>query len=185
MIDRYFITLGAPTTAGGKVTSGSRFRTINGVPVALAGDTCWCPACFAEGVIVPDGPRLDETVDGRLLALHDDLCVCTCSPPPRLVAAQNVMCQSVDSEWYAGKVAAAAETAALANAAAMDAQEADRLPLVLLDPDTLEPLGTGAYRLDLPDGPLEDMLDDKGRTEPLAAAQRTGAVRWQVDDAVT
>ena len=43
MLDRYFITLGAPTTKGGKVTSGSRFRTIDAVPVAVIGDTCWCP----------------------------------------------------------------------------------------------------------------------------------------------
>ena len=185
MVDRYFITLGAPTTAGGKVTSGSRFRTINEVPLAVAGDTCWCPACFAEGVIVPDGPRLDETVDGRLVALHDDLCVCKCSPPPRLVAAQSFMCQSVDSDWYAGKVAAAAETAALANAAAMDADEADRLPLVLIDPDTLEPLETGAYRLDLAGERVEDTLDDNGRTSPLTAAQRLGVAIWHVDKAVT
>lgn len=99
MVDRYLITLGAPTTAGGKVASGSRFRTINGLPVAREGDICWCPACLSEGVIEPDGPRLDESVDGRLVALHDDLCRCKCSPPPRLVAAQSVVCQSIDSDW--------------------------------------------------------------------------------------
>lgn len=185
MLDRYFITLGAPTTAGGKVTSSSRFRTINGAPVAVAGDTCWCPACLSEGVIVPDGPRLDESIDGRLAALHDDLCVCKCSPPPRLVAAQTFMCQSIDGDWYAGKAAAAAETAALANAAAMDADEAAPLPLVLLDPDTHDPLESGAYRLDLPDGPLEDLLDGQGRTEPLGAAQRAGAITWHADKAGT
>jgi uncharacterized Zn-binding protein involved in type VI secretion len=171
MVDRYFITLGAPTSAGGKVTSGSRFRTINEVPVAVAGDTCWCPICLSEGVIVPDGPRLDETVDGRLVALQDDLCVCKCSPPPRLIAAQTFMCQSIDGDWYTGK------------AAALDADDADLLPLILLDPDTLQPLDTGSYRLDLAEGTVADLLDDKGRTEPLAPAQRTGAVTWQVDDA--
>lgn len=182
MIDRYFITLGAPTTAGGKVTSSSRFRTIDGMPVAVVGDTCWCPACLAEGVIAPDGPRLDETVDGRLLALHDDLCICKCNPPPRLIAAQHLACQSIDGDWYAQRAAAAAEAAALANAAALEADEADLLALVLLDPDTLAPLETGSYRLDLPDGPLVGQLDDQGRTDPLAAAQRAAAVTWQVDD---
>ena len=185
MIDRYFITLGAPTTAGGKVTSGSRFKTIDGLPAAVLGDTCWCPACLTEGVIVPDGPRLDESVDGRQAALHDDLCACRCSPPPRLVAAQRLACQSIDSDWYAGKLAAAAAAAALANAARLHADDADLLPLVLIDPDTLEPLDTGSYRLELPDGPLADLLDDKGWTDPLAAAQRTGAVTWHADEAVT
>ena len=183
MVDRYFITLGAATSAGGKVTSGSRFRTINEVPVAVAGDSCWCPVCLSEGVIVPDGTRLDETADGRLVALHDDLCVCKCSPPPRLVAAQTFMCQSIDGDWYAGKAAAATEAAARANAAGLDADDADLLPLILLDPDTLQPLDTGSYRLDLAQGTVADLLDDMGRTEPLAPAQRTGAVTWQVDDA--
>jgi len=181
MLDRYFITLGAPTTKGGKVTSGSRFRTIDAVPVALAGDTCWCPGCHAEGVIVPDGPRLDETVDGRLIALHDDLCVCKCHPAPRLVAVQTLVCQAVDSDWYAGKLAAAAATAARANAAALDPGDADLLPLVLVDPDTYEPLASGAYRLRLPGGPVEDTLE-RGRTNPLSAAERAGALAWHLDE---
>lgn len=184
MIDRYFITLGAPTTAGGKVTSGSRFRTIDGVPVAVAGDTCWCPACLSEGVVTPDGPRLDETIDGRLAALQDDLCVCKCDPPPRLVAAQTLVCQSVDGEWFAGRLAAAGESAALANAAALDADDADLLPLVLIDPDTHEALEAGAYRLELPEGPVEDTLDD-GRTSPLNAAQRAALLAWHLDDTAT
>lgn len=181
MIDRYFITLGAPTTTGGKVTSGSRFRTIDAVPVALAGDTCWCSGCHSEGVIVHDGPRLDETVDGRLVALQDDLCVCKCNPPPRLVAAQTLVCQSIDSDWYAGKLAAAAEKAARANAAGLDASDAETLPLVLVDPDTLEPLATRSYRLGLEGGPVVDTLD-QGRTNPLSAADRAGVHAWHVDD---
>jgi uncharacterized Zn-binding protein involved in type VI secretion len=185
MVDRYFITLGAPTTAGGKVASGSRFRTIGGVPVALIGDTCWCPACLSEGVIAPDGPRLDESVDGRQTALHDDLCLCKCSPPPRLIAAQTSTCQSIDSDWYAAKAAAAADMAARANAAAIDADEAEVLALVLIDPDTLEPLKSGSYRLDLPGARLEDTLDDKGATGPLSAAQRRGVLTWHADEAVT
>jgi len=181
MIDRYFITLGAATTAGGKVTSGNRFRTIGELPVALEGDTCWCPACLSEGVIVPDGPRLDETVDGRQLALHDDLCACKCSPPPRLVAAQTFMCQSIDSDWYADKHAAATAAAARANADALDADAAAMLPLVLIDPDTLAPLASGAYRLDLKEGRVEDTLDDKGNTRPLTDAERAGVLAWHLD----
>ena len=184
MLDRYFITLGAPTTTGGKVTSGSRFRTIDTLPVAVIGDTCWCPGCRSEGVIVPDGPRLDETVDGRLIALQDDLCACRCTPPPRLVAVQTLVCQSIDGDWYAGKRAAALDTAARANAAALAAGDADTLPLVLVDPDTLEPLASGAYRLGLADGAVVETLD-QGRTTPLSAAQRAGLLAWHLDEAVT
>ena len=182
MLDRYFITLGAATTGGGKVTSGSRFRTVGAAPIAVAGDTCWCPACRSEGVIVPDGPRLEELVDGRLPALQGDLCACKCMPPPRLVATQNVMCQSVDGDWYAAKLAAAAAAAAHANAAGLTASDADTLPLVLVDPDTFEPIETGSYRLQLPDGLVVDTLD-QGSTRPLSAAERAGALAWRLDDA--
>ena len=103
MLDRYFITLGAATTAGGKVTSASHVKTINGVPVALEGDRCWCAACLSEGVIKADGPRLSTTVGGRETALGDDLCICRCSPPPRLVPSQHFMCQRIDSDWDAGR----------------------------------------------------------------------------------
>jgi uncharacterized Zn-binding protein involved in type VI secretion len=177
MIDRYFITLGAPTTAGGKVTSASRFETINGAPVAVEGDTCWCPTCLSEGVIRPDGPRLSESIDGRQVALHDDLCICKCKPSPRLVAAQNFMCQSIDSDWYAGQEAAAAQAAAQANAADLDPPEQEQLPLVLIDPDTLEAIADLPYQLDLESA--QGTLDHKGWTEPLSEAERASGVTVQ------
>ena len=177
MIDRYFITLGAPTTAGGKVTSSSRFETINGAPLAVEGDTCWCPKCLSEGVIRPDGPRLLESIDGRQAALHDDLCICQCKPPPRLVAAQRFMCQSIDSDWYAGQEAAAAQAAAQANAADLDVPELEELPLVLIDPGTLEAITELPYRLDL--ASAQGTLDHKGWTEPLSEAERAAGVAVQ------
>lgn len=67
MLNRYYITLGAKTTAGGEVTSANQFDTINGVPAALERDTCWCPKCNSEGVIMPDGPRISDTFNGRRL----------------------------------------------------------------------------------------------------------------------
>jgi hypothetical protein len=45
------------------------------------------------GVIQPDGPRLGERCNGKQVALHDDLCLCKCDPPPRLVANQALACQ--------------------------------------------------------------------------------------------
>jgi uncharacterized Zn-binding protein involved in type VI secretion len=92
---RYLITLGAPTTAGGKVTSAHHFRKIDGVQVAVEGDKVWCPQCNSEGVIKPDGPRLTELVNGKQVALQDDLCICKCSPPPRLTATQTSVSQSI------------------------------------------------------------------------------------------
>jgi hypothetical protein len=55
----------------------------------------WCPQCNSEGIIKPDGPRLTDLFYGKQVALHDDLCVCNCIPPPRLVATQTVVCQTI------------------------------------------------------------------------------------------
>lgn len=93
MLKRYLVTLGAATTNGGEVISASDFRRVGGVPVALEDDQVRCPTCHSVGVIKPDGPRVSERVRGRQVALHDDLCVCHCSPPPRLVATQTLVCQ--------------------------------------------------------------------------------------------
>jgi uncharacterized Zn-binding protein involved in type VI secretion len=101
MLTRYLITIGATTTAGGTVTSGSALNTIDEVGVALEGDTVWCPACQSEGVIALDGPRLPCTFDGREEALDDDLCMCKCSPPPRLVATQRFESQDIATDWHA------------------------------------------------------------------------------------
>ncbi|MFC5463018.1 PAAR domain-containing protein [Massilia niabensis] len=111
MLKRYLITVGATTTAGGKVTSGCAFMSIGDAPVALEGDTLWCPACLSEGVIALDGPRLSSTFEGREEALGDDLCMCKCSPPPRLVAAQGFEWQEIDSDWHAEQSAATASAA--------------------------------------------------------------------------
>jgi uncharacterized Zn-binding protein involved in type VI secretion len=95
MQKRYLITLGAPTSSGGKVTTATSGRLIAGVPVALEGDRVHCPHCGADGEIKPDGPRLTERWNGREVALQDDLCMCKCSPSPKLVSAQDVVCQLV------------------------------------------------------------------------------------------
>ncbi len=101
MIARYHITVGAGTTAGGKVISASSFRSINGAKIACEGDPVSCPKCNSTGTIQADGPRLNELFDGRQTALSDDLCLCKCKPPPRLVANQDFSKQSIDAEWVA------------------------------------------------------------------------------------
>lgn len=107
MLKRYLITLGATTTAGGTVTSANSFRSVNGVNIAFEGDRVWCSTCNSEGVITLDGPRLTELFNGKQVALQDDLCICRCNPPPRLVATQTLVCQSIDGSHH---VAEPAET---------------------------------------------------------------------------
>ncbi len=85
---RYTIRAGARTTAGGTVRVTGTFMTLNGVPVAREGDPVDCPACGQEGVIQCVKPRLRKLSNGKECALSDDLCICACSPAPKIVADQ-------------------------------------------------------------------------------------------------
>ncbi|MFD2366352.1 PAAR domain-containing protein [Pseudoduganella sp. GCM10020061] len=94
---RYHITEGAKTTAGGKVIAATSAMTIDGVKGALEGDPLYCPACKSAGKIMCVGPRIPETWNGKPVALSDDLCMCGCPTPPKLLANQNRKYQSTGS----------------------------------------------------------------------------------------
>jgi uncharacterized Zn-binding protein involved in type VI secretion len=92
---RHHITLGATTTANGTVTSAGSLVSIDGAPVALEGDTVDCRTCGTTGTIRCVGPRLPERYDGKQVALENDLCICQCPRPPRLVPRQTSRAQFV------------------------------------------------------------------------------------------
>ena len=81
--------------AGGAVKTASTLYNLNGVPLAVAGDLIDCPACGSEGVIECVQPRTPDRYNGKELALSDDLCICKCNPPPKLIADQNVKYQTL------------------------------------------------------------------------------------------
>lgn len=85
---RYYIRHGAKTTADGIVKASSTYYALDGVPVAREGDPVDCPTCGTEGVIQCVAPRLRDQVESKECALSDDLCICGCSPPPKLLADQ-------------------------------------------------------------------------------------------------
>jgi uncharacterized Zn-binding protein involved in type VI secretion len=89
MHKRCYITLGAATDAGGKVVTASSSMVLDGVKRALEGDLVDCPGCHAQGKIACSGPRLAARENGRQPALEDDVCLCGCTPAPRLVANQQ------------------------------------------------------------------------------------------------
>jgi len=183
MTVRYKITLGASTTAGGKVTTAPGFFTIQGVPVAYEDDAVSCPACNTVGVIKPDGPRLGDTFNGKQVALSGDLCICKCDPPPRLVENQAFSFQRIDGDWLAGQASAAAAAAATLNGAgSAGAARLEGIPLVLLDPETDAPYRHRAYRLELQGGVIEGKTDGDGATRPLTAWEQAAFIRWLVDD---
>ncbi|MCP3716890.1 PAAR domain-containing protein [Paraburkholderia sp. CNPSo 3281] len=93
---RYLILNGDKTTANGTVVAAPTSIQFESRDVAHEGDDVHCPACNTTGNIKCDGPRQVMTApDGRHAALSDDLCICRCNLPPRLVASQQSM--SVDA----------------------------------------------------------------------------------------
>lgn len=52
-----------------------------------------CPACGTAGIIRCVMPRIPDRLQGKECALSDDLCICNCSPPPKLIAEQTVKFQ--------------------------------------------------------------------------------------------
>ena len=108
---RCTITLGASTTAGGKVIMATANGSINGVNIALENDLVFCPACKSEGKIVCVGPRIPETWNGKQIALENDLCMCACPMPPKLIASQSLRYQVIDDVPSSTTMAPAARSA--------------------------------------------------------------------------
>lgn len=161
---RYTVTLGAATTAGGRVTSAGSDSLIDGMAVALEGDTVSCPACGSVGRILCVGPRIPETWNGRHVALENDLCTCRCTPPPRLLASQTVRCQVLKDTGHA-----------LSHA--MDPVPGGRAGgaygarFILLDAHTGAPLAHREYAVVRQSGRLEfGTSDASGQTHLLASS---------------
>jgi uncharacterized Zn-binding protein involved in type VI secretion len=167
---RHTITLGASTTAGGKVLSASSSGNINGVTIALEGDPVSCPACKSPGKILCVEPRIPETWNGKKVALENDLCVCGCSSPPRLVPSQSIRYQNLN-----GNIGASA--AAQASTEVINALKTEPLfdeKFALIDEDTGEPLRHTEYAIKRANGQVEfGVTDEKGHTHLLAAIAHT------------
>lgn len=183
---RYHITLGAKTTAGGIVITASSSCSINGVAVAIEGDSIVCPACRSKGVIQIFGPRIPESWNGKQMALQDDLCVCACPAPPRLVANQTLKYQSIGGGGGAEHSESAAANAASASRVTAQASaltdRAEQVALRFVDEFTQAPIASKRYRLELPERAIEGLTDAEGYTQPIDAADRARLVAWQILD---
>ncbi|STZ64279.1 Uncharacterised protein [Moraxella lacunata] len=74
--------------------------SINNIQSCI-GDDVWCPACQSMGQIVPSGPRLSFSLGGAMPALNDDLCLCKCNPPPKLINSQTSFKEIIDDNRLA------------------------------------------------------------------------------------
>lgn len=172
---RYFITLGAPTSAGGKVISASSEALIDGVAIALEGDLVNCPVCNSTGKIRCVGPRIPETWNGRNVALENDLCGCRCEVAPRLMTSQVLRSQVI-------KDSGRALSNPSCGAAARGGPErlfAERFQLI--DDENGEPVHGREYAVVRASGKLEfGTSDELGMTHQLSATAQPEVVELYV-----
>ena len=160
---RYTITLGAPTSSGGKVISASSDGKIDGLPIALEGDLVTCPACKTAGKIMCVGPRIPETWGGKNVALENDLCICRCAIAPRLLPNQTLRCQVIKDTGRALSNPGAAQSVR------PDAGHAYSDRYVLVDDHDGAPLPNREYAVVRASGKLEfGHSDAQGQTHSLS-----------------
>lgn len=99
-LTRYYILENDTTTAGGLVqtTTNPIVFNVDGKKQSCIGDNVWCPACQSMGQIIPSGPRLSFSLGSAMPALNDDLCLCKCSPPPKLINSQTSFKEIIDDD---------------------------------------------------------------------------------------
>ncbi|WP_082729790.1 PAAR domain-containing protein [Burkholderia sp. FL-7-2-10-S1-D7] len=95
---RSYLKVGDKSSAGGTVIEGIPSCYHHGTELTYLGAQVVCPACQSTGRIVPKGPRWPNNMMGKEPALEGDLCVCKCYPNPVMLASQNSMFESFESQ---------------------------------------------------------------------------------------
>ena len=76
-----YITIGCPTTGGGKVISGNSSFLVEGIAVACVGDKATCPLHKTTATIVAGDPNAQ--VMGKSIARVNDPLSCGCKLLPK------------------------------------------------------------------------------------------------------
>jgi hypothetical protein len=129
-------------------------------------------------------PRLVDRYGDKEYALSDDLCICGCNPPPKLIASQNFRYQSL--LCIDGDPPAEAATRRTDNSAKAASSHAESIKQVDLRSVRFVIRGTGRlhanqpYRLELADGKVvHGTTDANGATMPLTPDERAALRTWQ------
>lgn len=171
-MSRNFARKGDKTTANGDVLEGEPSFKHHGIPVAFHGAKVYCPACNSTGVLMTVPPHHPFKVNGKQVALEGDLCVCKCSPPPRLLASQSSARMSFDGS------SALASTQSRVRTSGGDADAvrySDHFQLV--DEETGKPLAGVEYAIRRETGEIEyGVSAENGLTHLLSSTTATETV---------
>lgn len=163
-----YITVGATTTHGGKVITGSPYTMHNGVQVSRKGDKVICRKCKKLTTILTGDPTF--IVDGAPIARDGDVTSCGA----KLIAIQHSFCES-DFEVFGVEQPAPkfeqpaplqfpkSDSEALFNQFKDNNFYDDRFQL--LDKLTQQPLSHVSYRLDYGGQSVKGQTDAEGFTQ--------------------
>ncbi|MGP5505402.1 PAAR domain-containing protein [Psychrobacter celer] len=151
-----YITVGAKTTHGGEVITGSPHSTHNGISISRKGDKVICRKCKKLTTILSGDPSF--IVDGAPIARAGDVTSCGA----KLIAVQQSFCES---DFEVGGVEQPAplvfpKSAPEALFAAINKDKLTPTKIQLLNEKTQEPLDSVKYTLTFKDGSVEAGLTD-------------------------
>lgn len=172
---RRWLTDAGRSTAGGVPKASSEAMTHMGNKCILDGDSIYCPKCKTTGYVKhvkPDANAWLISVGNgvsKMQCLSDDLCICKCTPPPRMIASdietEQTACHVHSSEivgdavhWY---------IATGNDPSAIGITHDQRFKLT--DENTGEPISGQSYVLECNGHTVEGETDADGMTQAIHA----------------
>ncbi|EHU2779321.1 PAAR motif family protein [Acinetobacter baumannii 16553_8] len=161
-----YITIGCPTTGGGKVISGNSLFQIDGIPVACTGDKATCPTHKVLATIVSGDPNMN--IFGKMAARAGDSLSCGC----KLLPQQNLVVQDNGGAVQGSQASNATQDSFMPQA------DEHGIKFQLKDQETGKPLAQQYFKLKGPDGSeIEGFTDENGFTELI----KTGTEAKEID----
>ncbi|SUD89795.1 PAAR domain-containing protein [Psychrobacter phenylpyruvicus] len=159
-----YITVGAKTTHGGTVVSGSPHTTHNGIPVARKGDKVICKKCKKIVTIATGDPSF--IIDGAPIARAGDVTTCG----SKLIAIQQSFAQS---DFEVGEIEPIKQPEPLqfnrSDSNHLMEEEVYDDKFQLLDELTQEPLVNVSYQLKYDGKVVSGNTDSQGFTQLIEA----------------
>lgn len=150
-----YITIGCPTTGGGKVITGQNSFLVEGIAIACVGDKVTCPLHKTTATIISGDPYMQ--VMGKSVARVNDSLSCGCKLLPK---------QSLVVGATGASIAEASNLKSNYTNNITDNNQNKSATFYFFNEITKEPISDFFYTITLPDGnKIEGFTDKQGKTD--------------------
>ncbi len=164
-----YITIGCPTTGGGKVLTGNSLFQVEGIPIACTGDKASCPTHKVVANIISGDPHMN--IFGKLAARAGDSLSCGC----KLLPKQNLVVQD-NSPSPSSSTSTSNPPPKQDNFVPQNTDD-HGIKFKLFDERTGEPLVEQYFKIKSPDGNvIEGFTDETGHTELVESGKEAKEV---------